>query len=136
MSSHTFSIENNTNPSTGKPFGQKYAGVFAIRRPSLLDKKNIALRDAAAMSTAGEVNLDLVSNGTRLITYIFSFVESVNEQPLPEWFNMATMFDDEDEDAVLEVWKEVGKFLDTFRPKADGNDSKQGSEQPSLLVQA
>lgn len=119
MNTTSFSIENAINPATEKPFGPKYAGTFTIRRPSLLDKKNIALRDAASMSAAGSLDPTLIGDGTRLISYIFSFVETVSEGALPEWFNMATMFETEDEDAVLAVWQEVGKFLDNFRPKAD-----------------
>lgn len=124
MPTHTFCIETVINPATGKSFGSKYAGVFAIRRPSLLDKRNIALRDAVGLSSAGDVDPAMVNAGTRLVNYIFAFVETVATEKLPEWFDMSTMFDQEDEDAVLAVWQEVGKFLDTFRSKTVGDDSK------------
>jgi len=135
MNTHTFSVENTINQSTSKAFGSKYAGTFSIRRPSLLDKKNIALRDAASMSAAGDLELSLVNDGTRLVSYIFSFVETVAEQSLPEWFNMATMYEPEDEDAVLAVWAEVGRWMDTFRSKTVGEICQPGGNQPSLLVQ-
>lgn len=135
MSTHSFSIENVNNASTGKPFGPKYAGSFTIRRPSLADKRMISVRDAASLSAAGELDISLVNDGIRLINYVFSFVETVAEQPTPEWFDMHTMYDTEDEEAVLAVWAEVSKFLARFRPKTGGDGSQQGSGQPSLLVQ-
>lgn len=134
--SKTFNICNRISSITGKEFGEKYGGSFVLRRPSLLDKKNIALRDAVSMSSAGEVDITLVGQGTRLISYIFSFVETVAEHPLPEWFNMATLYDEEDEEAVLAVWEETSLMLDTFRPQTDRKGSEQGGQQPSLLVPA
>lgn len=116
----SFTIEDKISATTGKPFGKGYAGVFTVRRPSLLDKKNIAVKDAASMSFAGEIAPGTISDGTAMISYIFSFVTTVAENKLPEWFNMSTMYEPEDEDAVLAVWQEVVKFLDTFRPKTVG----------------
>lgn len=128
MSTHSFSIENTVNPVTGQAFGGKYAGVFSIRRPSLLDKKNIALKDAASMSSEGEVDISLVNPAIRLLTYAFCYVTTIAEQELPEWFDMASMFEPDDEEAVMAVWNEVNKYLNSFRPKASGGDSKQGSD--------
>lgn len=134
-SNTTFSIETTINTGTNKPFGNKYAGVFSVRRPGLLDKKTIALRNAVSLSTEGYVDPAMIGDGIRLITYIFAYMSVVAEQPLPEWFNMETMMEPEDEDAVFAVWAEVSKFIDSFRPKASGNDSQPAGQQPSLLVQ-
>lgn len=133
-STTTFSIETTQSP-TGKPFGNKYAGVFAIRRPTLMDKKTIALRNAVSLASEGEVDPSLISDGMKLVIYIFAYMSVVAEQPLPEWFDMETMTEPEDEDAVFAVWAEVSKFADSFRPKASGNDSQPGGDQPTLLVQ-
>jgi len=130
----TFSIENVINPETGKIFGKKYSGTFAIRRPSLLDKKNIALKDITGLSLYGSVDASMLDATMRLANYCFAFVTTVATEPLPEWFDMATMFEQEDVEAVLAVWEETGKFLDTFRPKQDGGAGSDRSDQPSLLV--
>lgn len=119
MNTTSFSIENAINPSTGKQFGSEYSGTFTVRRPSMLDKKTISVKDAASMSLAGKVNRELIGEGTRLLSYIFCFVETIAEEPLPAWFNMGTMYDPIDEDAVLAVWEEVNNFVNSFRPKAD-----------------
>lgn len=129
-----FSIEHLICEETGQQFGEKYRGVFSIRRPSLLDKRNIALLDAAGMSAYGQTAPGTVEPGLELINYIFAYVQTVAEDDLPAWFNMATMYTEEDEAAVLAVWKEVGKFRDTFRPKAAGSDSGSGSAEGTMVV--
>lgn len=115
----TFSITDKINPVTNEPFGEAYAGTFSIRRPSLLDKKNIAVKDAASLSFAGNIPDGMISNGITLVSYIFAFVSTVAESPLPEWFDMGKMYDDSDEEAVIGVWTEVVKFLESFRQKKD-----------------
>lgn len=130
-----FNIESALCPTTGKPFGSKYAGSFSIRRPSLLDKRTIALRDAVTMSEFGAVNPELIGEGLKLLSYIVTFVETTSTVPLPKWFDLAEMHEDEDEDAILAVWQEVQTFLASFRPKAAGSDGGEGDKQPALLVQ-
>lgn len=117
MNSTEFSIEDVTSPITKAPFGSKYAGKFAIKRPSIKDKLAISLKDAAAISTCGTVNPELLSEGLKLLTYIVAFVEVTAIAPTPDWFDMSKMYDDEDEEAVLAVWNEIQTFLDTFRGK-------------------
>lgn len=129
-----FSIENTICHTTQKPFGSKYAGKFSIRRPSLLDKRTIALRDAATMSEFGPTNPELVGNGAKLLSYAVTFVEVTATAPTPDWFDMSKMYDDEDEDAILAVWQEVQAFLATFRPKATGSNGSEGSQHTQLLV--
>ena len=131
----TFTIDQIICGSTGQPFGPKYAGEFNIRRPSLLDKKNIAVKDAASMSFAGDVVPGMISDGTLLSSYIFSFVTTVAEAALPGWFDMAEMYEEQDEEAIFAVWKEVTAFLDSFRPKNAGTHGKPGDKQPPILVQ-
>lgn len=113
------SIENKIQESTGKPFGSKYSGTFTIRRPSLLDKRTIAIKNAASLAAHGDVPQEALSDGINLIGYIFTFMETVAEAPMPKWFDMAEMFDPEDEEALLAVWTEVGTWLDSFRAKRD-----------------
>lgn len=130
-----FNIEHITCATTGKPFGSKYAGAFSIRRPSLLDKRTIAMRDAATISEFGTVNPELLGEGLKLLSYIVTFVEVTAIAALPEWFDLSKMYEDEDEDAILAVWQEVQTFLASFRPKAAGSDGGEGDKQPALLVQ-
>lgn len=132
----TFSIENNVNPETSQPFGTKYGGMFSIRRPSLADKRNIALKDAASMNAYGQISPDQISSGLSLINYIFSFMSVVSTEEPPAWFSMDKIFDDTDESAVLAVWDEVKKYLDSFRRKDGGDGGKPAGDQPSLLVPA
>lgn len=135
MSNKTsFSIENEICPSTGEIYGKKYAGTFSVRRASIQDRINADLRNAAILSAVGDVNPNMIAGSTRLNSYIFAFVQTVAEQPLPEWFDMDTMFEDSDSDAVLTVWGKVGEFLDSFRSQNDSNPGEQGSGQPTVLV--
>ena len=120
----SFSIENEVCPSTKKPYGTRYAGTFSIRRPSIGDRINADLRNAATLSAAGVVDPDMLGGSTKLNSFIFAFVQTIADQPLPEWFDKDTMYEDTDTDAVMTVWQKTGEFLDSFRPKADGNDSK------------
>ncbi|KAA0888768.1 hypothetical protein [Oryzomonas rubra] len=130
----SFNIENAICPTTGKPFGSKYAGTFTIRRPSLLDKKNISVKNAASMSAAGTIAAGTMDKIALLISYIFSFVTTVNEEELPAWFNMADLYDGEDEDAVFAVWDEVQNYLNSFRPKDNSGNGPTGDGQATVLV--
>lgn len=130
----TFTIVDKINANTDKPFGDKYAGIFSIRRPSLLDKKNIAVKDAASMSFAGEIAAGTINDGIAMINYIFAYITTVATAPLPEWFNMATMYEPEDEDAVLAVWSQVAEWLATFRSKEIGVDGSGTVKESALLV--
>lgn len=132
---HTFNLGNTINAATGEPFGKKCDGTFTIRRPSLLDKNNIALRSAVMMSTFGSVDPNMLPDTTKLTIYAFSYVEVLAEGEVPEWFDRAKMYDESDENAVIAVWGEVAAFLASFRPKADGKTGESGGQQPSLLVQ-
>lgn len=118
MNSTEFSIEDVTSPITKAPFGSKYAGIFAIKRPSIKDKLAISLKDAAAISAYGISNPDqMLSEGVKLLSYIVTFVEVTANAPVPAWFDLSKMYEDEDEEAILAVWNEIQAFLDTFRVK-------------------
>lgn len=113
-----FSIENAICPITKAPFGSKYAGKFAIMRPSIKDKLTISLKDAAAMSAYGISNPEqMLSEGIKLLSYIVNFVEVSATAPVPEWFDLTKMYEDEDEEAILAVWNEIKAFLESFRIK-------------------
>jgi hypothetical protein len=132
----SFSIEATINSNTQLPFGSKYAGTFAIRRPSLGDKRAIALKDAAQMNAFGRVDADQIGEGLRLISYIITFVTHVTDDKVPAWFNIDKLFDETDENAVLAVWQEVQTFLDTFRPATAGGDSTGPAPGTSSVVSA
>lgn len=131
---HHFTIADKLMPGTETPFGEQYAGQFNIRRPSISDKKTIALKDAASMNIYGPVNMAQLGEGTKLLSYICTFVRHVAEKELPEWFDPDKLYSEEDEDAILAVWEEVQAFLATFRlPKNPGNGG--GAEgEPAALV--
>lgn len=130
----SFSIEDKICNTTGELFGIAYKGMFSIKRASMLDKKNIAVKDAASMSFAGPIAPGTLSDSTAMTNYIFCYVTTVATEKLPEWFNMEKMFEPEDEDAVLAVWSEVCKFIDSFRRENSGGNGKSGSKEPALLV--
>lgn len=115
---HSFSIENTVNPATGKPFGSKYAGQFAVRRPNFADNRAIALRDAAALSAYGPVDQRHLSLDVVNINFIFANLDVIAEKK-PDWCDISKLYDETDEQAIYTVWQEVKKFLDSFRPKAD-----------------
>ena len=119
----SFSIETKINSHTQLPFGSKYAGTFVIRRPSIGDKRTIALKDAAQNNAFGRVDADQIGEGLRLLSYIVVFVPHVTDGKVPAWFDLANLFDETDENAVLAVWQEVQTFLDTFRPAPVSGDS-------------
>jgi hypothetical protein len=129
---HSFSIQNTLDPETQEPFGEKYAGQFTVRRPSAHDKKMIALKDAASMAVYGTVDIRLIGEGTKLLSYIDAFVKHVALGDIPKWFGMDQMFDETDENAALAVWEEVQAFLATFRPgKAPGaGGGAEGEPEP------
>lgn len=112
----TFSIEDQINPETNEPFGSKYAGTFSIRRPSLQDKINTALRGAASLSAAGVIDIRLVSEGVLAASHLFSQIKEISTAPVPDWFDMDKIYDD-GEPAVQAVYNRVEDFLDSFRDK-------------------
>jgi hypothetical protein len=119
---HHFTIADKMMPGTDTPFGPEYEGQFKIRRPSIADKKIIALKDAASMNIYGPVNFAQIGEGTKLLSYICTFVSHIAEDELPKWFDPDKLYSGEDEDAILAVWEEVQAFLATFRlPKNSGN---------------
>lgn len=130
----SFNIESKVCPSTKEPFGAKYKGQFSIRRPSLEDKRIIGIKNAATLSQFGPIAPGTLSEGTELTNYIFSFMSVAAEGKLPEWFDLAKMYDDTDEEAVYAVWEEVTAFLATFRRTKDSGGSAEGSKDAAVLV--
>jgi len=128
-----FSIESNINEETGEPFGEKYRGTFAIRRPNLQDKIAIASKQAAALSAYGASNPNMIAPSVQMLAKIFAFICTVSKEEPPAWFD-ATKLHDEDELALAEVWSEVQTFLRTFRPKNGSTAGAAGDEQSENMV--
>lgn len=124
---HTFSIVQKTNSRTGKPFGEKYAGEFIVRRPSLGDKQRIELREAAALSSFGPVDAALIAPGTQLIIYLFAAINTIGES-VPKWFDKESLYDEDDELAAIAAWDEVASWLATFRLSQDPEGSGKAGE--------
>lgn len=122
MSRHVFSIEKTINPETERPFGDKFAGNFMVRRPTLADKRDIALREQLYMGGANPVTLDrdVVNHA-----YIFAHLDVLCEKDgRPDWCHPSKMFDGgEDEKALYAVWQEVDGFLKPFRSSESGQKS-------------
>jgi hypothetical protein len=131
----TFSIEDQINPETGKPFGSKYAGTFSIRRPTIADKTNIALKCAATLAAAGGNGLDIISNELMDMNFLFSQLLVIKTGTLPEWFDREALFD-EDESAIQAVAREVRGFIDSFRTQNSGGAGKPAGQGNTLLVPA
>ena len=121
----SFSIESIINPTTKKPFGTKYTGSFSIRRPNLKDKTAITLRYVAGLATAGGTGIHLVIDPLLDANYLFCQLEVIKEAPLPEWFAMDKIYE-EDEPAIDAVRDEVQKFLDSFRVQ-NGSTTSSGT---------
>jgi len=130
---HSLSIEMQKNPETGEQFGSKYGGEFIIRRPTLADKRDIALRDAASLNIYGQVNPLQMDRDVVNVNYIFANMDVIAEKR-PEWFDMGKLYDGADEAAVYAVWTEVSRWLDTFRPDNNSGAGGDGSPAPQVLV--
>jgi hypothetical protein len=130
----TFCVENRTNPLTNQPFGKAYGGNFSIRRPSIGDKLTIQTKKAAQLNAFGYVNTDMIPPSLQMMAHCYHYVTTLAIAPLPEWFNLQNLYDDNDESALLAVWQEVDGFLDTFRSKDNPGNGGNGSPEPSVLV--
>jgi hypothetical protein len=131
----SFSIEQVINPETNQPFGSNYSGSFSIRRPTIADKTNIALKCAATLSAAGGTGLDIISNEIMDMNFLFSQLSVISEAALPEWFDRGRLFD-EDTPAVQAVAREVRSFIDSFRTQNSGGAGKPAGQEHTLLVPA
>lgn len=133
---HTFSIASKINPATEKPFGDTYSGNFTVRRPTIGDNGNIALAYAAITSAQGiELNPLTLSPDAVNMLYVFSVMKIIGEV-IPEWFDKDTLYAGDDELAVIEVYTEVERWLETFRRKQGAINSGEGIQDATLLVQA
>lgn len=121
---HSFDISLQKNEKTGEQFGARYGGEFVVRRPTLADKRDIALRDQAALNIYGPVDIINMDRTVVNMNYIFAHLDVIGEKK-PEWFSMDKLYDENDEAAVYAVWQEVSRWLETFRP---GNDTGTGGE--------
>lgn len=129
---HTFSIEHEINPETGRPFGQRFAGEFTVRRPTTEDRESISLLDASNLCRLGKVDISLLNKDVVNLSYIFAHMSVIGEK-LPPWFDKSALYD-EDEIAVYSAWSEVSRWLATFRPKTDPKNSSGDGGDASVLV--
>lgn len=111
----SFSVASLPDKPSENPFGSDYAGEFSLRRPSLLDKRNIALKEASQYSMYGNISPDHVDEGVKFLSYIITYVSEIATKPLPEWFAMDKVITEKDERAIMAVWQEVTAFLESFR---------------------
>lgn len=125
---HQLSIDDKINPATGKPFGGKYAGTFVVRRPTLADKREIAMRDAATINAFGQVNQLQMDRDVININFIFANMDVIAEEK-PAWFDPSLLFEGADEKAVYFVWSEVSRWLETFRSEDNPGTGGTGSQQ-------
>jgi hypothetical protein len=110
---HSFSIAQTEDPATDRPFGDKYGGPFVVRRPSLTDKRDIAVREQAYLCG---VNPAIVDRDVTNQAFIFAHLDVLCEKDgRPDWCHPSKMYEGEDERALLAVWQEVDRFLKPFR---------------------
>lgn len=114
---NTFSIDKMINPETEQPFGSKYSGDFKVRRPTIADKEQIALLDAANLAREGILDNGSLNRDVTNLSYIFAHFSVIGEE-LPPWFDKSKLYE-EDEPAVYFAWGEVSRWLKTFRPTAN-----------------
>lgn len=128
MNKHTFSIAREVNPDTKKPFGDKYAGEITVRRPTIADNLDINLRDAASLNRYGTINPEHLGPAAANMSYILTVLDVICEKK-PDWLDPTKLYADEDEAAVYAVWAEVDRFLKSFRPKADPENSTEAGQE-------
>lgn len=125
---HIFSIEALENPTTKRPFGQRFKGDFHVRRPTISDLKEIAVKDAALLNIYGRVDTDQVGATVANNNYIFTML-SVIAKESPDWFDQTALYE-EDQAAISCVYGEVADWLNTFRPQTDSGASIEGEQKP------
>lgn len=119
---HVFSIAQEVNKNTGRPFGDKYAGQFVVRRPTRVDKRDIAIREQAYLGGINPALSPEVANDA----FIFAHLDVLCEKDgRPDWCHPSKTYDGgEDDQAIMAVWQEVDRFLKPFR----AGDSRQEGE--------
>ena len=130
---HVFSIENLTNPETKQPFGPKYAGAFNIRRATLFDRELSERKEVAERNAFGFVPASEISPNLSFSSEIFCTIGTIATEELPPWFDRSKLYE-EDEPAVVAVWNEVQKFLDSFRRPKSGTDGEGAGGESTVLV--
>lgn len=122
----TFSIEADINPETDRPFGNRYAGEFTIRRPSLADRIRIAVKDAASFSALGTAPLQSLSKDVVNLNFVFCHLDILADSR-PAWCYPDKLWADfEDEIAVYFVWQKMDAFFQSFRAPASLPTDQKG----------
>lgn len=125
---HIFSIESLENPDTKRPFGKRFKGSFHVRRPTILDLREIAVKDAAMLNIYGRVDPDQVGAIVANNNFIFTML-SVIAKETPDWFDQTALYE-EDQAAISCAYKEVADWLNTFRPQSDSGVGTDGEQKP------
>jgi len=121
----TFTINQKENPTSKRPFGESYGGEFTVRRPTLADKRTIAMMEHGAISSLGPVEVAQMPTDVVNMNYIFSHLDVLCEDR-PDWCYIDKLYEGDDEQAVYAVWQEVKDFLDRFRSGKTTNDDGAG----------
>lgn len=111
---HTFTIADKIDTKADKPFGQRYEGSFVIRKPTLGDQGRIACLAAAQMNQYGAGG-DRAGDFWRIVYSAFATLQVVSEESPPKWWDLDKMEEEQDERAILAVWEEVSRWLNSFR---------------------
>lgn len=114
---HSFCLADKTDPKTGQPFGDRYAGSFVFHRPSLGEQGRIATLAASTMNQFGAGG-DRAGDFWSIVYSAFAFLKIAGEAT-PPWWDLDRMADEEDERAILAVWEEVNRWLRSFRSSGD-----------------
>lgn len=114
---HTFSLADKIDSKTGQPFGERYAGAFVVRKPSLGDQGRIATLAASLLNQYGAGG-DRAGDFWNVAYSALAFFRVAGEQ-VPPWWDFDTMDDEQDERAVIAAWEEVTRWLRTFRSSGD-----------------
>lgn len=102
----------------GQVFGDRYAGSFSVRWPTISDRLSINIRSTARNNAHGPLDPKQLPDGWDLVGYIFAFMAVCGED-IPDWFDQEKLgaepeFFDQDSRAIIAVWKEVQLWLESF----------------------
>lgn len=109
--------------------GEEYSGQFTCKRQSILDRTKIAKKKAELcghMYTVRDENDNPTGQGIDDYTESFNYALAVLDTALvqyPEWWDLSVITD---ENLVMEVYKEVQDFENSFRRRRGEPNSSEG----------
>lgn len=101
--------------------GQEKEGTFTFRYPTVGDRLRQGIAQSALLEGRPIVGLDVV---TYNIAYSISYLRSTMDSA-PAWFDFEQM---DNTDELLEMFREVEAFADTFRTKDDKTADAAGGK--------